>query len=106
MQELFIQQLQDEIRHMQLQMKGADHMTLDQPIRDDSGQNQGQAVGQLQHKLRMAAKHISQLAKEKQQLIEVGNRLRAALKKNGIYAKTSSLLTMIISGYLIKLCAI
>ena len=40
-------------------------------------------IEQLQHKLKAAAKHIAQLAKEKQQLIEMGNRLRAELKKAG-----------------------
>ena len=37
----------------------------------------------LMSKLQLAVKQIKQLALEKQQLIEVGNRLRAELNKNG-----------------------
>lgn len=58
-------------------------MISDQPISSHLEGDQGWVIVQLQRKLKQAAKRISQLAKEKQQLIEVGNRLRAALNKNG-----------------------
>ncbi|KAK6188076.1 hypothetical protein SNE40_004338 [Patella caerulea] len=47
----------------------------------------------LQNKLRKAVKHITQLAKEKQQLIEVCNRLRGELKKAGITQTTPTVST-------------
>ncbi|XP_050401525.1 coiled-coil domain-containing protein 57 [Patella vulgata] len=47
----------------------------------------------LQRKLRKAVKHITQIAKEKQQLIEVGNRLRGELKKAGITQTTPAVST-------------
>lgn len=40
-------------------------------------------VQELKSKLKLAAKHIAQLAKERQQLIEMGNKLRAELNKAG-----------------------
>ncbi len=82
-QELVIQQLEDEIERLYKHHKGegimTDQLTISQPITGGSNA----AVTQLQNKLKQAAKHIRQLAKEKQQLIEVGNRLRAELNKNG-----------------------
>ncbi|XP_063445953.1 coiled-coil domain-containing protein 57-like [Mytilus trossulus] len=77
-QELVIQQLQDEMSRLKQQ---ASHVTSSGPIRKQSSNVQ---VEELQEKLKSAAKHIAQLAKERQQLIEMGNRLRAELKKAGV----------------------
>ena len=41
------------------------------------------AMAEMHKKLRQAAKHISLLTRQKQQLIEMGNRLRAELNKFG-----------------------
>ncbi|XP_060556177.1 coiled-coil domain-containing protein 57-like [Ruditapes philippinarum] len=80
-QELLIQQLQDEI--MSLKKQGAEFMSNEH---DDGrhGQNKGSQVQALQQKLRNAARKIMELAKEKQQLIEMGNKLRSELKNSGI----------------------
>lgn len=64
----------------------ASHVTSSGPIRKQSSNVQ---VEELQEKLKSAAKHIAQLAKERQQLIEMGNRLRAELKKAGMYLGSS-----------------
>ena len=91
-QELMIQQLEDEIRHLREQQRGStavDPATLVQPLTQTTSlggvltKDRNMLVAQLQDKLRQAAKFISQLAREKQQLIEVGNRLRAELLRNG-----------------------
>ncbi|XP_013420877.1 coiled-coil domain-containing protein 57 [Lingula anatina] len=85
-QELMIQQLEDEIKRLQNKLAGRpDPMIPDQPIR---GPAEGATVDQLRSKLKQAAKHITQLAKEKQQLIEVGNRQRAILMNHGIRLPT------------------
>jgi predicted RNase H-like nuclease (RuvC/YqgF family) len=78
---LLIQQLQDEI--MSLKKQGAEFMSNEH---DDGrhGQNKGSQVQALQQKLRNAAKKIMELAKEKQQLIEMGNKLRSELKNSGM----------------------
>ena len=80
---MVIQQLEDEIERLRKQQKGegtmSDQLMMNEPVRGGSSA----AITQLQNKLKQAAKHISQLAKEKQQLIEVGNRLRAELNKHG-----------------------
>lgn len=81
-QELLIQQLQDEI--MNLKQHGADF-----PSGSDTGDPNGPGSGgsqvrALQQKLKNAAKKIVELAKEKQQLLEMGNKLRAELKKAGV----------------------
>ncbi|CAC5378969.1 unnamed protein product [Mytilus coruscus] len=77
-QELVIQQLQDEMSRLKQQ---ASHVSSSGPIRKQSSNVQ---VEELHEKLKSAAKHIAQLAKERQQLIEMGNRLRAELKKAGV----------------------
>ncbi|KAJ8319441.1 hypothetical protein KUTeg_004532 [Tegillarca granosa] len=79
-QELVIQQLQDEI----MRLKQAGHVTESEPIRKSKGFDSNTNVENLQQKLKSAAKHIAQLAKERQQLIEICNRLRADLKKAGV----------------------
>ena len=91
-----IQQLQDEIHRLQLQLKGVEHLGLESSGRSISQGAPG-TLGNLQQKLRMAAKHISQLAKEKQQLIEMGNRLRAELNRNGM-----SLINFYITFYFVN----
>lgn len=48
------------------------------------GSETGNQVKSLQSKLRNAAKKITELAKERQQLIEMGNKLRAELKMAGV----------------------
>ena len=53
------------------------------------GSQQGSAAGNqvkvLHGKLKNAAKKITELAKERQQLIEMGNKMRAELKKAGLF---------------------
>ncbi|XP_033742493.1 coiled-coil domain-containing protein 57-like isoform X2 [Pecten maximus] len=78
-QELMIQQLEDEISRLRQQAPELEGSVDLGP----KGHIKG-STADLQHKLKVAAKHIAQLAKEKQQLIEMGNRLRADLKKAGI----------------------
>ena len=75
---MVIQQLQDEIARWKQQ---ASHVIPSGLMTKQSSSNAH--VDELQEKLRSAAKHIAQLAKERQQLIEMGNRLRAELKKAG-----------------------
>lgn len=58
-------------------------MTESEPTRKSRGFDSNASVDNLQQKLKSAAKHIAQLAKERQQLIEICNRLRADLKKAG-----------------------
>ena len=68
---------------MQHDLKGehlSDNLTFSD--KNQTWANQSE-MGQLNRKLQQAAKHISQLAKDKQQLIEVNNRLRAELNRNG-----------------------
>ncbi|XP_071106451.1 coiled-coil domain-containing protein 57-like isoform X1 [Haliotis cracherodii] len=80
-QELVIQQLQDEI--LRLKQKGSGiTSTMDTMGIMEDRQGETTQVSELRAKLKQAVKHISQLAKEKQQLIEIGNRLRAELKKS------------------------
>eukprot|EP00105_Crassostrea_gigas_P017732 XP_011435624.1 PREDICTED: coiled-coil domain-containing protein 57 [Crassostrea gigas] len=76
-QELVIQQLQDEILNLR---KGATNALT----ADIAATNNSSPVQELKSKLKLAAKHIAQLAKERQQLIEMGNKLRAELNKAGI----------------------
>ena len=73
--ELLIQQLQDELKFYRKE----DTSISDIPV------GHGGAVDnrQLQNKLRAAVKQISRLAHDKQQLIHVGNRLRAELLNAG-----------------------
>lgn len=75
-QELVIQQLQDEILNLR---KGATNALT----ADIAATNNSSPVQELKSKLKLAAKHIAQLAKERQQLIEMGNKLRAELNKAG-----------------------
>ena len=78
---MLIQQLQDEI--MSLKKQGAEFMSSSDPDDGKQGHGKGTRVQVLQQKLKNAAKKIVELAKEKQQLIEMGNKLRAELKNSG-----------------------
>ena len=90
-QELLIQQLQDEIRS--LRQQGAD-FSGGADLSGAQGTTTNTAIQSLQQKLKHAAKKITELAKERQQLIEMGNKLRAELKRAGktIYEVTRHLL--------------
>ncbi|XP_071951973.1 coiled-coil domain-containing protein 57-like [Antedon mediterranea] len=68
-QSSFVSELQREVNHLRAQL--ASRLSSKGPIGDHL----------LQEKLKSAAKHIQQLAKERQQLIEMGNKLRAELNK-------------------------
>jgi len=75
---LLIQQLQDEITRLQrnaAQINGASN-TDNNVLHDNT-------VVELRQQLHKAATHIRQLARDKRILIEVGNRLRAELLRNG-----------------------
>ncbi|XP_067671855.1 coiled-coil domain-containing protein 57-like isoform X2 [Haliotis asinina] len=85
-QELVIQQLQDEI--LRLKQKGSGMTSTMDSIGMEDRQGETTQVSELRSKLKQAVKHISQLAKEKQQLIEIGNRLRAELKKSVAHTQT------------------
>ena len=82
LKELLIQQLQDEILNLR---KGA----MQNLTADTSATNDNSAVQELKNKLKLAAKHIAQLARERQQLIEMGNKLRAELNKAGTASVSS-----------------
>ncbi|XP_078691345.1 coiled-coil domain-containing protein 57-like isoform X2 [Branchiostoma floridae x Branchiostoma belcheri] len=77
-QSLLVKELQDEIQSLRQQLSGAaGHVTTKQPMRSQGGSE----VVELRRKLKGAAQHIGQLAKERQQLMELGNRLRAELAR-------------------------
>ena len=82
LKELLIQQLQDEILNLR---KGA----VQNLTADTSATNDNSPVQELKNKLKLAAKHIAQLARERQQLIEMGNKLRAELNKAGTASVSS-----------------
>ena len=82
-QELFIQQLQDEIQRLNEKL-------INKSDRD-GGKVDGVTVTEigyvneiksLKGKLKSLAKHLSQLIHEKQQLIEMSNQLRGELEKS------------------------
>lgn len=85
-QELVIQQLQDEILNIR---KGGNQGSGTKGSNQGSGTNDAvtndnAAIQELKNKLKLAAKHIAQLARERQQLIEMGNKMRAELNKAGL----------------------
>lgn len=80
-QELLIQQLQDEIRG--LRQQGSD-VSAGADLNGGQGVTTNATIQTLQHKLKNAARKIAELAKERQQLIEMGNKLRAELQRAGI----------------------
>ena len=74
-----IQQLQDEI--LSLKQHGAEFSGSE--VGATAGAAATPQVRSLQQKLKNAAKKITELSKERQQLIEMGNKLRAEIKKAG-----------------------
>ncbi|KAI0229606.1 Coiled-coil domain-containing protein 57 [Lamellibrachia satsuma] len=92
-QELLIQQLQDELKRLlkcHQEVISGDSLTDTGQATRGHGLTTNMAMADMHKKLRQAAKHISTLTREKQQLIEMGNRLRAELNKNGLRAPQSS----------------
>ncbi|XP_052770763.1 coiled-coil domain-containing protein 57-like isoform X1 [Mya arenaria] len=82
-QELLIQQLQGEI--LSLKQHGAQFPGGGGSESGDSGAvGHSNQVHALHGKLKNAARKITELAREKQQLIEMGNKLRAELKRAGV----------------------
>ena len=82
-QELFIQQLQDEIQRLNEKL-------INRSEHDRSDKVDGVTISEigyireiksLKTKLKTIAKHLSQLIHEKQQLIEMSNQLRAELER-------------------------
>ncbi|XP_069786325.1 coiled-coil domain-containing protein 57 isoform X3 [Narcine bancroftii] len=79
----FIKELQKEI--LQLRKKLIQSQSSNNP-----SQQQNSKVLALQTKLKHAARYISQLSRDKQQLIEIGNRLRAELVTSGLHVSCPS----------------
>ncbi|KAL8592659.1 hypothetical protein ACOMHN_037599 [Nucella lapillus] len=80
-QELVIQQLQDELSS--LRDRGAG-VGFDPSGKGGPGGTGSDLAPALRLKLHHAAKHIAQLVREKQQLLELSNKLRAELKQAGL----------------------
>ena len=80
-QELLIQQLQDEVTR--LRRRGAPVSGNDNIDTKGSSLLRDNTVTALRQQLLNAASHVRQLATDKRVLIEVGNRLRAELLRNG-----------------------
>ncbi|KAL3877357.1 hypothetical protein ACJMK2_035079 [Sinanodonta woodiana] len=80
-EELVIQQLQDEI----LKLRQQSESIFPTDLKSGHGATTNETIHNLQTKLKAAAKKITELAKERQQLIEIGNKLRAELKKAGVF---------------------
>ena len=79
-----IQQLQDENNRLRTRLKTQNEATsaFDRMhINVAQGSSSKAIVVELQRKLKLAVKDIQQLASEKQQLIELGNRLRSELQR-------------------------
>ena len=82
-QELVIQQLQDEIMGLRQGSSSVVQPGLGPSVPLGKPGDTSSTVKELQQKLKTAAKHIAQLARERQQLIEMGNKLRADMKNAG-----------------------
>lgn len=80
MQELYIQQLQDELSHLRKRAAAVGNFDLDNISSKLASMDDNTSHADLKHKLRTAAARIIQLAKENQQLTESNNRLRAEMK--------------------------
>ncbi|KAK7493273.1 hypothetical protein BaRGS_00015399 [Batillaria attramentaria] len=85
-QELVIHQLKEELSSLRQRAAG---LGLDPGGKQEHGAARtgfelGGSASELRAKLHKAARHIAQLAREKQQLIELSNKLRAELKQAGI----------------------
>ncbi|MFT7804226.1 coiled-coil domain-containing protein 57 isoform X1 [Arapaima gigas] len=75
-----LRQLREENLHLRQQL-------LNRNWQGDGGKGHRAGDALLRDKLRQAVRCISQLARDKQQLIEMGNRLRAQLAEAGLDAK-------------------
>ncbi|XP_062930488.1 coiled-coil domain-containing protein 57 isoform X2 [Mobula hypostoma] len=76
-QDEIVKELQGEILQLRKQL-------IHSQSSNHPSQQQNSKVLVLQSKLKQAAHYISQLSRDKQQLIEIGNRLRAELVKSGL----------------------
>ncbi|XP_070579694.1 coiled-coil domain-containing protein 57-like [Ptychodera flava] len=76
-QNALVRQLQEEVQYLRNQLNS----TSRQPVMGDTMIGGGDSMASMQAKLRTAARHITQLAKERQHLIELGNKLRSELIK-------------------------
>ncbi|CAG5122366.1 unnamed protein product [Candidula unifasciata] len=89
-QELYIQQLQDELAQLRKRATAFDISDLNNIGSKFASLDDGSASSSdVRHKLKMAAARIIQLARENQQLTESNNRLRAQLKST-VSEKTAS----------------
>ncbi|XP_072339507.1 coiled-coil domain-containing protein 57 isoform X1 [Scyliorhinus torazame] len=70
-----VKELQGEILHLRQQLGHSQLVNI-------PSKQQSSTVSVLQAKLKQAARYISQLSRDKQQLIEMGNRLRAELVRS------------------------
>ncbi|XP_072882176.1 coiled-coil domain-containing protein 57 isoform X2 [Hemitrygon akajei] len=76
-QDELVKELQGEILQLRKQL-------IHSQSSNHPSQQQSSKVLVLRSKLKQAAHYISQLSRDKQQLIEIGNRLRAELVKSGL----------------------
>ncbi|XP_059804573.1 coiled-coil domain-containing protein 57 isoform X4 [Hypanus sabinus] len=76
-QDELVKELQGEILQLRKQL-------IHSQSSNHPSQQQNSKVLVLRSKLKQAAHYISQLSRDKQQLIEIGNRLRAELVKSGL----------------------
>ncbi|XP_067860264.1 coiled-coil domain-containing protein 57 [Heptranchias perlo] len=72
-----VKELQGEVLRLRQQL-------VHSRLGNSPSQQQSSTVSVLQAKLKQAARYISQLSRDKQQLIEMGNRLRAELVRSGL----------------------
>jgi hypothetical protein len=79
-QELFIQQLQDEIDRLNKKLQAKNQTNFyDGSTNIES--NCVREIDGLKQKLKAASKHLSQLLQDKHQLIEMSNQLKAELNR-------------------------
>jgi len=92
MQELMIQQLQDELRRV----RRHHHGNSDRNDPTDSAAFIGDDVDQLREQLHTAIRRVAQLTKDKEVLIELGNRLRAQLIHHGQYHRGQCVIILLL----------
>ncbi|XP_043925666.1 coiled-coil domain-containing protein 57 [Protopterus annectens] len=80
-----VKQLQEEVLHLRQQIQEG-RTGIRPSTGNEATQHLTATVQVLKQKLKSAVRHLSQLSQEKQQLIEMGNRLRAELIKAGLDA--------------------
>uniref|UniRef100_A0A0B7B4I3 Coiled-coil domain-containing protein 57 n=1 Tax=Arion vulgaris TaxID=1028688 RepID=A0A0B7B4I3_9EUPU len=90
-QELYIQQLQDELTHLRKRATAIDTSDMVNINSRFASLGDNNDSADLKHKLRTAAARIVHLAKENQQLTESNNKLRAELKVAIAETKSSDL---------------